>query len=160
MIIGIDPGQTGALAFYEAGKIIAVVDMPVMARIHGKGQKVDAYTLGTLIMSNRGHLGEAVMEQVDGRPRRTGTGEQVAMGGTSGFNFGESFGIVEGVLGALQIPLRLVTPRIWKKAAGLIGKDKDAARTMAIQLHPEVAEELTRKKDIGRADAICIAHFG
>lgn len=160
MIIGIDPGQTGALAFYEHGKIFAVVDMPVMARTHGKGQKVDAYALGTLIMSNRGYLGTAVMEQVDGRPRRTGAGDTVAMGGTSGFNFGESFGIVEGVLGALQIPVRFVTPRVWKKSSGLLGKDKDAARTMAIQLHPEVADQLTRKKDIGRADAICIAHFG
>ena len=82
------------------------------------------------------------------------------MGGTSGFNFGEAFGIVEGVLGALQIPVRFATPRVWKKAAGLLNKDKDAARTMAIQLHPEVADQLTRKKDIGRADAICIAHFG
>jgi len=27
-------------------------------------------------------------------------------------------------------------------------------------LHPEVSDWLTRKKDIGRADAICIAHFG
>ena len=151
MIIGIDPGQTGALAFYDSGKIVAVVDMPVMARTHGKGQQVDPYALATLIMANRGHLGEAVMEQVSAMP---------GQGVSSTFNFGESAGIVKGVLGALQIPLRMVTPQKWKKNAGIAGKDKDAARTLAIQQHPEVADQLTRKKDVGRADAILIAYFG
>lgn len=160
MIIGIDPGQTGALAFMEKGKVVAVVDMPVMARTHGKGMQVDPYALATLIMANRGHLGEAVMEQVDGRPRRKSTGEAVSMGATSSFNFGHSTGIVEGVLGTLQIPVRFAPPLRWKKAAGIIGKDKDAARTIAIQQHPEVAELLARKKDVGRADAILIARFG
>lgn len=151
MIIGIDPGQTGALAFYDSGKIVAVFDIPVMARTHGKGQQVDPYALATLIMSNRGHLGEAVLEQVSAMP---------GQGVSSTFNFGEAVGIIKGVLGALQIPVRMVTPQRWKKAAGLVGKDKDAARSVAIQLHPEVAGQLTRKKDIGRADAICIARFG
>ena len=161
MIIGIDPGQTGALAFYEHGKIVAVVDMPVMARTHGKGQQVDPYALATLILENNGARGVAVMEQVDGRPRvKKGTKEPVSMGGTSSFNFGDSFGAVRGVLGALQISLRMAPPHRWKKSAGLIGKDKDAARALAIQLHPEVADQLTRKKDIGRADAVCIARFG
>ena len=81
-------------------------------------------------------------------------------GVSSTFHFGESVGVVLGVLGALQMPIRMVTPAKWKKAAGLLGRDKDAARTMAIQHHPEIADQLTRKKDIGRADAVCIARFG
>lgn len=162
MIIGIDPGQTGGLAFYNHGKIVAVVDMPVMARTHGKGQQVDPYALGTLIIENGGGYGvmEAVLEQVGARPAKKSTGDNSGQGSVSLFNFGESFGVVKGVLGALQIPVRMITPQRWKKAAGLIGKDKDASRSLAIQLHPEVADQLTRKKDIGRADAVCIAHFG
>ena len=54
MIIGIDPGQTGSLAFYEDGKITAIEDMPVMARTHGQGQQVDPYALATLIMEHGG----------------------------------------------------------------------------------------------------------
>ena len=81
-------------------------------------------------------------------------------GVASTFRFGESVGVVLGVLGALQIPVRMVTPGRWKKAAGILGRDKDAARTLAIQHHPEIADRLTRKKDIGRADAVCIARFG
>jgi crossover junction endodeoxyribonuclease RuvC len=149
--IGIDPGQTGAIAFKEKGKIIALIDMPLMARTHGKGQQIDPYELSSLILEHKGQLGEAVMEQVGAMP---------GQGSVSMFNFGEGVGIVKGVLGSLQIPVRFVTPQRWKKAAGLTGKEKDAARTLAIQLHPEIAGELTRKKDIGRADAVCIAHFG
>lgn len=159
MIIGIDPGQTGALAFYDHGKIVAVIDMPVMARTHGKGQQVDPYALATLIMANHGHFGMAILEEVGARPAKKSTGENGGQGVSSAFNFGDSFGAVRGVLGALQIPIERITPNTWKRKAGLVGKDKDAARTLAIQLHPEVADQLTRKKDIGRADAICIAHF-
>lgn len=152
MIISCDPGQTGAIAAMEKGKIIALIDMPCMGRTYGKGQQVDPYSLATSLFElGPSLITEAVMEQVGAMP---------GQGSVSMLNFGESIGIVKGVLGALQIPVRFVTPQRWKKAAGLIGKDKDASRTLAIQLHPEIAGELTRKKDIGRADAICIAHFG
>lgn len=152
MIIAIDPGQTGCIAVYSHGQITHLIDMPIMARTHGKGQQVDPYTLSTALL-DAGAPGAtyALMEQVASRPGQSSQ---------AGFNFGESVGVVKGVLGALQIPVRFVTPQRWKKASGLLGKDKDAARTLAIQLHPEVADQLTRKKDGGRADAICIAHFG
>jgi len=64
------------------------------------------------------------------------------------------------VLAALQIPVRYKTPQSWKKKAGIIGRDKDAARTLAIHTHPEISDMLSRKKDCGRADAILIAEFG
>lgn len=152
MILGIDPGHTGCIAAMEKGKVVSLIDMPAMARTYGKGQQVDPYTLATeLVELGVSRITEAVIEQVASRP---GQGSQAT------FNFGESVGMVKGVLGALQIPVRFVTSQRWKKSAGLIGKEKDAARTMAIQLHPEVAGELTRKKDVGRADSILIARFG
>jgi crossover junction endodeoxyribonuclease RuvC len=90
--------------------------------------------------------------------------EQVAampgQGVTSMFHFGESVGIIIGVLETLQIRYTMPRPQQWKKAVGIIGKDKDAARTMALQLFPEVGDRLTRKKDVGRADALLIAKFG
>ena len=79
-------------------------------------------------------------------------------GVASMFNFGMGYGIIQGVVSALGIPYELVTPQSWKKRAGLIGKDKDNARTMAQQLYPDAP--LGRKKDIGRADALLIARFG
>ena len=153
IIFGIDPGQTGAIAVLHDGEIKQVIDMPTTARLHGKGQQVDAYTLTSeLLAASSGHnQRRAIIEAVSAMP---------GQGVSSTFRFGEALGVVLGVLGALQIQVSWASPVRWKKAAGLYGKDKDAARTLALQLHPEAGDMLTRKKDIGRADAICIAHFG
>ena len=152
IILGFDPGQTGAVAAFDGERIEAVIDMPTMTRLHGKGNQVDPYTLATaLIDLCAGREATAVLEAVSAMP---------GQGVSSTFHFGESVGVVLGVLGALQVPVRMVTPARWKRTAGILGRDKDAARTLAIQLHPEVADQLARKKDIGRADAVCIARFG
>ena len=152
IVLGVDCGQTGAIAAYDGTIITGLIDMPTMARLHGSGRQVDPYTLATEILDLcGGRNATAVIEAVSAMPGQ----------GVSGmFRFGESVGVVLGVLGALQMPVRWVTPQRWKKAAGIAGKDKDAARSLAIQLHPEVADMLSRKKDCGRADAALIARFG
>ena len=150
--LGIDPGQTGAIAAFDGTRIVGLIDMPTMARLHGSGRQVDPYTLATEIIDLcAGRNATAVIEAVSAMP---------GQGVSSMFRFGESVGVVLGVLGALQMPVRWVTPQRWKKSAGIAGKDKDAARSLAIQLHPEVADMLTRKRDCGRADSILIARFG
>lgn len=152
IVLGFDPGQTGAIAAYDGTIITGLIDMPTMTRLHGSGRQVDPYTLATEILDLRGgRNATAVIEAVSAM-----TGQGVS----SMFRFGESVGVVLGVLGALQMPVRWATPGRWKKAAGITGKDKDAARSLAIQLHPEVADQLSRKKDCGRADSILIARFG
>ena len=152
--VGCDPGQTGALAVLKDGKIVMLADMPVSARLHGSGQQVDGSELASILRGAIMLAGDnpvaIFLEAVSAMPKQ---------GGSSMFRFGESVGVILGVAGALGIPINWRTPQRWKKEAGLLGKDKDAARTLAIQLHPEVAGDLTRKKDVGRADAICIAHF-
>lgn len=52
-----------------------------------------------------------------------------------------------------------VAPATWKKALGL-DKDKDKSRAMAAKLFPGLAEQLKRKKDDGRAEALLIAYYG
>jgi len=152
MIIAIDPGVTGAIAGLVLGKVLHITDMPTMGRTHGKGQEVDPYELASVLVGIKdGRDVTVLIEQVSAMPGN---------GGTSMFHFGESVGVILGVCGALQLPVKRVRPQYWKKKAGIIGKDKDAARGLAIQLHPEVSDMLTRKKDVGRADAILIAEFG
>lgn len=153
LVIGIDPGQSGALAFLADGKFHRFIDMPTMPRKAG-GNEVDAIALARAIRASLAqHPGAyqvAVLEAVSAMPKQ----------GVSGvFRFGESFGVVKGILGALSLPLFLVPPVTWKKRLGLAGAEKDLARTLAIQRFPDVAGELTRKKDIGRADALLIAHW-
>jgi crossover junction endodeoxyribonuclease RuvC len=148
MKIGIDPGLSGAIAFLDDNlELIKVVDMPIMMIRKGKNQ-VNAAALAGLL---KGLPVSAVayLEQVSAMPGQ----------GVSGmFSFGTSYGIVQGVLAALGIPVVLVRPQAWKARAGLKGSEKDMARTLAIRLYP--AAELSRKKDIGRADAILIARYG
>jgi crossover junction endodeoxyribonuclease RuvC len=152
IVLGFDPGQTGAIAAYDGTIITGLIDMPTLSRLHGSGRQVDPYTLATEILDLcGGRNATAVIEAVSAMP---------GQGVSSMFRFGESVGVVLGVLGALQMPIRWVTPQRWKKAAGIAGRDKDAARSLAIQLHPEVAELLKRKKDHNRGEAILIARFG
>ena len=148
MKIGIDPGLSGAIALLdEANNLIELRDMPTMKASKTKNQ-VNAAELSGII-SAMGPGARAIVEKVSAMP---------GQGVSSMFNFGKSAGVIEGVLAAKRIPVEFVTPQKWKKAAGLIGKDKDMSRTKAIQLYPNAP--LARKKDIGRADAILIARFG
>lgn len=143
-IAGIDPGISGAIAFItDSGK--TVVDMPVMSTSNSKKQ-INAYDLARILSEEKPNI--VVIEKVGAMP---------GQGVTSMFNFGKSVGIVEGVCAALRLPVEFVTPQSWKKKAGLIGKDKDFSRTLAIQKNPDIVDRLSRKKDIGRADAINIA---
>ena len=55
----------------------------------------------------------------------------------------------------------LVTPTKWKPAVGIhTGADKEASRQRALQLFPDQAVNLARKKDHARADAMLLAYFG
>ena len=148
--LGVDPGVSGAIAYLAGPRVAWVMDMPTMEKASGKGQQVNAAALAQILRSAPGRP-TVWLEKVSAMP---------GQGVTSVFSFGRSTGVVEGVTAALGLSLRLVTPQMWKKRAGLTGKAKDAARTLCVQSHPEIAGELTRKKDVGRADAILIAEFG
>lgn len=180
MIAGIDPGITGALALLGSGasqtpsatpelfatdprgpqaslKVIAVHDLPTMQRGKtGNKQQINAHSLAGLL--RRYDIEHAYLELVKGAPRMKGG--QSRMGTTSAFNFGHTFGVLEGVLAVLEIPYTLVPPERWKKAAGLVGAEKDVSRTHAIRVFPSIAGELERKKDVGRAEAILIGYYG
>lgn len=145
MIIGIDPGCSGAIAVLdENGGHIAHMLMPTMKV--GKGNRVNGAALAAFL---REHVEcHAYLEKVGAMP---------GQGVTSTFTFGHAAGVAEGILQGLGIPYTLVTPQSWKKTAGLIGKDKDAARTRAIQLYPELRVLDLKGKGQAVADAILIA---
>lgn len=155
MIIGIDPGLTGAIALVNDGDIVLLWDMPVAEKTYGRGKQVDAYGLAdcvreaanTAIYQYTKTL-TAHVERVSSMPKE---------GVTSAFSFGHSTGVIDGVLGALLIPVVYMTPQKWKQHHGLIGKPKDASRTLVIQQYPHRLDKFARKKDVGRADAVLIA---
>ena len=91
-----------------------------------------------------------VVEQVNAMP---------GQGVTSMFNFGQTFGAIKGVCAALDLPIFFVRPSKWKKYFGLINSEKGASRTKAIEMFPYFSSNLSKKKDINKADAILIACF-
>jgi crossover junction endodeoxyribonuclease RuvC len=143
IVMGIDPGISGAVAFYfPMVNRIAVDDVPVA------GGEINAHELARLMRIHQPSL--AVIEKVSAMP---------GQGVTSMFNFGRSYGDVRGVVCALGVPLHLVTPQKWKKHFGL-SSDKEASRLRAIRTFPAAAESFKLKKHDGRAEAALIALYG
>lgn len=150
MIAGIDPGITGAVAVIIDGNPF-FYDTPTESIKKGKTLK-SAYLPSSMADIFRDeHISHVFIESVSSRP-----GQGVA----SMFGFGKGFGLWLGILAGLQIPYTLVTPQAWKKEIMQGMSDKDAARGKAMQLYPQCTKELSRKKDIGRADALLIAEYG
>ena len=80
-------------------------------------------------------------------------------GVTSMFNFGQSFGAIKGICAALQLPIYFVRPSKWKKHFDLINSSKDSSRTKVIEMYPSLSDQLSKKKDVNKSDAILIARF-
>ena len=154
LVIGIDPGISGSICFFQDGKIIDVVEMPTM--IDGKKNKkqVNGSQIFNEISNRIKKIDKkdikVVIEQVSAMP---------GQGVTSMFNFGQSFGILKGICSAMQLPMYFVRPAKWKKYFNLINSEKDASRTRAIEVFPYFSSQLSRKKDSNKADAILIASF-
>jgi len=154
LIIGIDPGITGSICFFQDGKIIDVVEMPNMPEGKKNKKQVNGaqiyYEISLRIKDVKKEDIKVVIEQVSAMP---------GQGVTSMFNFGQSFGILKGICSAMQLPMYFVRPVKWKKYFNLINSEKDASRTKAIEVFPYFSSELSRKKDSNKADAILIASF-
>ncbi len=154
LIIGIDPGISGAICFLQNGKILDVIEMPTM--IEGKKNKkqVNGSQIYNEICKKIDKIEKQeiriVIEHVSAMP---------GQGVTSMFNFGQSFGILKGISSAMQLPMYFVRPAKWKKYFNLINSEKDASRTRAIEIFPYFSSKLSKKKDSNKADAILIASF-
>ena len=153
-IIGIDPGISGAICFFDNGKIIDVIEMPTMAEGKKNKKQVNGNQLYNELKKylSEINIDEAcvVVEHVTAMP---------GQGVTSMFNFGQSFGVIKGICSAMQLPIHFIRPTKWKKYFNLINSSKDASRSRAIELFPKVSEKLKRKKDSNKADSILIASY-
>ena len=154
LIIGIDPGISGSICFFEDGKIIDVLEMPTMAEGKKNKKQVNGSQIYNEISKRINKVLNqdirVVIEQVSAMP---------GQGVTSMFNFGQSFGILKGICSAMKLPMYFVRPAKWKKYFNLIKSEKDASRTRAIEIFPYFSSQLSKKKDSNKADAILIASF-
>lgn len=158
VIVGIDPGLTGAVGVINTqGEFVATWDLPVM-----RDQSlawIDATRLREQWLGLRDALSPGasvrfILERVSAMPKQ----------GVAGvFTFGVTFGSILASVQALGYPLELVTPVKWKNALGLRGKAgavavaNRAALDKARLLFP--AAELRLAKHGGRAESLLIAHW-
>ena len=154
LIIGIDPGISGAICFFEDGQVKEIIDMPVMADGKKNKRQINGPQTYNEISARINKFPKkdiiVVIEQVSAMP---------GQGVTSMFNFGQSFGVLKGICSAMQLSMFFIRPVKWKKYFGLIKTEKDASRTKVIEIFPYISSELSRKKDSNKADAVLIASF-
>jgi crossover junction endodeoxyribonuclease RuvC len=147
LVLGVDPGQGGALAILDsAGAFQCVADLPT---ISDKSLTwIDGAQLrATLRNAIGGRPCRAIVERVSSMPKQ---------GVASSFAFGVAFGSILSVLQAMELPLVLVTPAVWKRSLGLTA-DKRASLHRARLLFP--AADLRLAKHDGRAEALLLAHW-
>tara|TARA_R110002012_G_scaffold53326_4_gene137147 strand:- start:300 stop:809 length:510 start_codon:yes stop_codon:yes gene_type:complete len=153
-IVGIDPGLTGAVACAtinpSSGEVIApeVHDLPVTDFVDQR-KVPDPVGLYDLLRTMTPDL--IVLEHVEARPGR---------GSVSSWRFASGFG---ATMAACQLAVdgprvHLVRPSIWKSALGL-SSDKAASLTAARSAFPQVADQLKRVKDDGRAEALLLIQY-
>ena len=154
LIIGIDPGISGSICFLDNGKILDVIEMPIMTDGKKNKKQVNGSQVYNEITKRIKQFEKnqirVVIEHVSAMP---------GQGVTSMFNFGQSFGILKGICTAMQLPMYFVRPTKWKKYFNLLNSEKDASRTRAIEIFPYFSSQLSRKKDSNKADAILISSF-
>ncbi len=141
--IGIDPGKKGAVGI-TGGGVAIVTDCPATTAGMAKFVR-DA-------VKDFGPCSLAALEKVHSMPKQ---------GVKSTFSFGENFGIWQGILATLEIPVVCPTPQQWMKTL-LIPKKagKDVHVQVAAQHFPKIAFHGVRGgiKD-GRADAMLLAKY-
>lgn len=152
LIMGVDPGLTGAIAFYNyhEQRLDSVYDMPVFVPSKGKKSEIDTYRLAEIVDLKARFTELAVIEEVSARPKQGAVGI---------FRFGYVTGLVTGVVAANYLPCYRVPPAVWKSVLNLT-KDKKDSLNLAAKVFGDKAPLFSRTKDDGRAEAALLAQFG
>lgn len=149
---GIDPGVTGAIAFYHP-KVgaLKIFDMPTRERANGRREVCPNVTAAYLQKFFPRYRGIAVIEKVQVMTGREARSDM--------FQFGRSFGVCLGAIAACKITALEVRPAIWKGKMSL-GRDKKESLELARKTFPKYLDYFARVKDNGRAEAALLAYYG
>lgn len=155
VILGIDPGLHGALAFVElvgGTPRVEVFDMPIVAKQVNNisRSRIDKPALAELIASRIHTLRCVVIEDVHALPKD---------GPVQAFTFGYGLGLLHGICQVYDLSVVNVPPHSWKSKYRL-NSDKHKSRTVASRFFPHNASAWSRAKDDGRAEAALLGLLG
>lgn len=151
LILGIDPGISGAYALYDPTKkeILGAWDFPLTGT-NKKKKSINNYSLAMHIDTFAKDVGLAVIEQVGAMPKQ---------GVVSTFRFGEAFGLIQGIVASAMIPIFFPKPAVWKSLMG-VTREKETSLAKASAYFPSQAHLWAKKTKHGRAEAALLAVFG
>lgn len=155
IVIGCDPGLTGALAFIDHhGALLALDDIPTMANPDAGPKtlvkrEIDVCTLLDLLRE-RVPPQEAALCAMEHVSVMGGKGSQAIV------SLAATKASIMAVLRVARLTTRRVTPQAWKRFMGL-SADKDAALDLARKLYP--AAPLNLAKHHNRAESLLIARY-
>ena len=153
-IVGIDPGNKGAIAFLDIeAHTMEIHPIPIYDRVMSSGVKrktIDTHALADIFRDKEDEIRMIYLEEVNAMPTD---------GVTGAFAFGRGYGILQGIIATLQIPVTLVRPAVWKRSVKAPA-DKDGARIRASQLMPKLSSSWTKKSEDGLAESSLLALYG
>jgi hypothetical protein len=137
IIVGIDPGKTGAATFLsDNGEVVVTAEY----------DKLTPHEIVDVFHTYSAAIKKVYIEYVASRPKQ---------GVKSAFTFGANFGFWRGIVTALKLPYETVTPGTWQRAMGCLSKgNKKITKAKAQQLFPTI------KITSNTADSILIAEYG
>ncbi len=163
VIVGADPGLTGALALTWRGELARVDDMPttkVARKSKGDKRILDLPGLVDLFAGYRCFgATHFVVEEVGGLPGQSASGA---------FAFGFGAGALRMAAVSAGLAIEPVTPQRWKGAMR-VGTDPEAIRARATEVFPQHAHLWARpprststksEVGLGRAEAALLAAYG
>jgi crossover junction endodeoxyribonuclease RuvC len=144
MILGIDPGLDGGIAIISGLQIELLETIPTEKKTGFIKRQVDAQKLSNILRVYPDIV--CYLEKVASRP---------GQGVGSVFSFGDTYGTIRGVLGALNIPTYYVSPQKWKKELKISSKEDSLKASQDLFMGLKF-----RKKDHNIAEALLIAYYG
>jgi crossover junction endodeoxyribonuclease RuvC len=161
IVVGIDPGKSGAVCVLGGPSGCEFFDTPTLGAGTKGRREYDAWEMAhllKLVNAKSGSNGFCVaIERQQAMPAMLHGRVQ---GGASTFSTGYGYGLWMGIVVALAMPFEIVSPVSWHKAMlADMPKGMDSSRLKALRLFPDLGDQLKRKKDHGRADALLIAEY-
>jgi crossover junction endodeoxyribonuclease RuvC len=149
LIIGIDPGLLGGIAFLDLNrKILYAIRMPIL-KLKSKNKITSIYDIQTLVSLFLIKVDVMVtLEKVSTRP-----GQGIASNGKLMYGYGLLHGLIA------RYDHQTVIPRTWKKEFNLHA-DKELSRAKASELFPHCSNFWRFKNQDGVAEATLLALWG
>jgi crossover junction endodeoxyribonuclease RuvC len=163
LVVGVDPGLHGGVAFLGELGLLHVEDMPIdIVEVNGK--KRPRLSFPRLARLLNVHGATMFCEEPEARPiitrdKQTGRTETRTPGAAGMLALGITVGAVRALAAAYGMEFHSVRSGSWKKALRL-GAGKDEARNRAAERFPLHAAMFARVKDDGRAESALIAAYG